>query len=96
MKKGVIECGWQKSPRRNSKALCRPEVRTGTLGCTPSETIGKNALGETVHQVQILSETPEAKEAKIPTWWGDPELKPTKDSCVGSRIQMQHVSVADT
>ena len=88
MKKGVIECDWQQCPRRNPKVICRPEVRTGTLGCTPSETTGTNALGDTVHQIQILSETPEAKEAKIPIWWGDPGLEPTKYSCVGSRVQM--------
>ena len=86
----------KKSPHKNLKALCRPEVRTGTLGCTPSETIDTNALGETVHQVQILSETPEAKEANIPTWWGDLALKPPEDSCVGSHVPTKHVSVADT
>ena len=46
--------------------------------------------------VEIHLETLEAKEVKIPTWWGDLGLKPMGDSCVGNCVQKQHVSVADT
>ena len=42
------------------------------------------------------SETSEAKEAKIPSWWGDPGSKPTKASSTKNRVQKQHVSLADT